>query len=148
METILAFVVGGLVAVGLYLLLQRNLIRMLFGVVILTNAVNLLIFTLARLTRGAAPLLEEGGGQAASTFANALPQALILTSIVISFGLVAFLLALIYRADKTFRTLDSNQMRAADALEEEDPPRNDEDPPTNEKDSTESEEAYEREAGA
>lgn len=148
METILAFVVGGLVAVGLYLLLQRNLIRMLFGVVILTNSVNLLIFTLGRLTRGATPLLEEGGEQATSTFANALPQALILTSIVISFGLVAFLLALIYRSDKTFRTLDSNQMRAADALEEENPPENKDDSPNNEEGSPMGEEVYEREEGA
>lgn len=121
METILAFVVGGLVAVGFYLLLQRNLIRILFGVVILTNAVNLLIFTLGRLARGEPPLLEEEGSQAAAAFANALPQALILTSVVISFGLVAFLLVLVYRAEKTFDTLDSDRMQTADMLEEDDP---------------------------
>ncbi len=118
METILAFVVGGLVAVGFYLLLQRNLVRILFGLVILTNAVNVLIFTLGRLTRGAAPFFEEGA--VAAAFANPLPQALILTSIVINFGLVAFLLALIYRSEKTFKTLDSNHLRSADRMEEED----------------------------
>ncbi len=118
METILAFVVGALFAVGVYLLLQRNLIRILFGVIVLTNAVNVLILTMGRLTRGAAPLIPEGEETMVGVFANPLPQALILTAIVISFGLAAFVLALIYRSEKAFGTLDSNNLRLADRPED------------------------------
>lgn len=119
METVLAFVVGALVATGIYLLLQRNLIRILFGVVILTNAVNLLIFTLGRLTRGGGSVDGQEAVVADYVFGNPLPQALILTAIVIGFGLVAFLLALMYRSEKTFKTLDSDRLRTSDSLDEE-----------------------------
>lgn len=118
METVLAFVVGALFAAGVYLLLQRNLIRILFGVVVLTNAVNVLIFTLGRLTRGVPPIVPEGEEALVGTFANPLPQAVILTSIVISFGLAAFLLALTFRSEKTFGTLDSESLRQADRPED------------------------------
>lgn len=115
MESILAIAVGALFAVGIYLLLQRNLIRVLFGIIVLTNGVNLLIFTVGRLTRGEPPVLPEEPTIDA-VLANPLPQALILTSIVISFGLAAFMLALIYRAEKSFDTLDSDALRRTDQL--------------------------------
>lgn len=114
METILAFVVGMLFAAGVYLLLQRNLMRVLFGIIVLTNAVNVLLLTMGRLTRRAAALLPRGEESLAGTVANPLPQALILTAIVISFGLAAFMLALIYRAEKVFGTLDADDLRIAD----------------------------------
>lgn len=118
METIFALVVGGLFGLGVYLLLQRNLMRVLFGVIMITNAINLLIFTVGRLTRGSPPVvLEEGAVDI--VMANPLPQALILTAIVISFGLAAFMLALVYQSEKTFRTLDSDQLRVTDRGEEQ-----------------------------
>ena len=117
METILAFSVGAMFAAGVYLLLQRNLIRVLFGIIVITNAVNVLIFTLGRLRRGDPPVLPEQP-TADLVMANPLPQALILTSIVISFGLAAFLLALIYRSEKTFDTLDSDHLSITDRLED------------------------------
>ncbi len=118
METAFAFAVGALFAIGVYLLLQRNLIRVVFGVIILTNAMNVLIFTLGRLVRGRPPLVPEGAEAVDVVMANPLPQALILTSIVISFGLAAFTLALVYRSEKTFHTLNSDHLLGTERSED------------------------------
>ena len=97
METVLALLVGVLVAAAVYLMLARNVLRFLFGLVLLSNATNLAIFAAGRLTSAAPPLVPEGLAQPAVSVANALPQALILTAIVIGFGLLAFALALVFR---------------------------------------------------
>lgn len=110
METILAFVVGALFAASVYLMLQRNLLKLVFGVVLLSNAANLLIFTLGRLTRTRPPLIEPDAVVPVAPFANPLPQALILTAIVISFGLLAFALVLVYRSYQEIGTVDSDRM--------------------------------------
>lgn len=110
MEVLLAFVVGTLFACSIYLLLKRSLVRVVLGVLILSNAVNLLIFTLGRLTRGAPPLIASDATVAAAGIANPLPQALILTAIVIGFGLFAFTLVLIYRYYKETQNLESDKM--------------------------------------
>lgn len=99
MEVPLALVVGAIVAGGLYLVLQRNLLRFVFGLILLSGGVNLLLFTAGRPTRGAPPLVPEGAYVPGEAVANGLPQALILTAIVISFGVTAFIVALIYRRD-------------------------------------------------
>lgn len=113
METLLAFVIGGLIAISVYFLLRRNLIRVIFGVILLTTAVNLFLFTAGRLTRGQPPFIPEDQMIPTGVVANPLPQALILTSIVISFGLLAFTLALVYRIDKEFGTIYSNELNAS-----------------------------------
>lgn len=113
METAFAFVIGGLVAASVYLLLQRNLLKLMFGLVLLSNAANLLIFTVGRLTRGAAPLIPESATVPPGAIANPLPQAMILTAIVISFGLLAFGLVLVYRANQTLGTVDSDLLAGA-----------------------------------
>ena len=87
MELPLALVVGAIVAGGLYLVMQRNLLRFVFGLILLSGGVNLLLFTAGRPTRGAPPLVPEGAYAPVGAVANALPQALILTAIVIGFGL-------------------------------------------------------------
>lgn len=114
METLLAFVVGGLVAAGVYLILSRNLVRLIIGVALLSNAVNLTLFTAGRLTRANPPLIPTGAEVPESPFANPLPQALILTAIVIGFGLLAFTLVLIYRANQELGTVDPDEMRLAE----------------------------------
>lgn len=96
MEPLSALVVGALYAAGLYLLLSRNLVRMLFGLALLGHAANLLIFVSAGLTRGQAPIVGDTP-MAAGTYADPIPQALILTAIVIGFGVFAFALILIRR---------------------------------------------------
>jgi multicomponent Na+:H+ antiporter subunit C len=98
MEILLALVVGGLYTAGVYLLLQPSPVKLIIGLGILTNAVNLLIFTAAGLTRGHPPLIEEGLTRPIGPIADPLPQALVLTAIVIAFGVLAFTLVLFGRA--------------------------------------------------
>lgn len=114
MEAALSLLVGVLMAASVYLMLSRNLIRYLFGLVLISNAANLVIFASGRLTRGAPPLVPEGLTAPDGPVANALPQALILTAIVISFGLLAFALVLAYRAYQALGTIDTDAMRAAE----------------------------------
>ena len=114
METALAFVVGALVAAGAYLILQRHLVKFVLGLVLINHAVNLLIFATGRLTRGRPPLIPEHLSVPAEPIANALPQALILTAIVIGFSLLAFVLVLAQRAFEELGTIDTEEMRAAE----------------------------------
>ncbi len=89
METVLAITVGLFFSAGIYLMLSQHFVRILLGIAIFGNAVNLLIFTAGRLTRAAPPVI--GTEPALVAPANPLPQALILTAIVISFGMTAVL---------------------------------------------------------
>jgi multicomponent Na+:H+ antiporter subunit C len=115
-EIVLAFVAGSLVAASVYLLLSRNLIRVVFGLILMSNAANLVIFTAGRLTRGIPPLLAPDDPVPPEVYANPLPQALILTAIVISFSLLAFTFVLVYRAYQELHTLDSDRMRVAEPI--------------------------------
>jgi multicomponent Na+:H+ antiporter subunit C len=114
MEPLLAVVVGVLFSTAIYLMMQRNLVRIVIGVIILSNSVNLLIFTLGRLTRASAPLIPAGEYVPVEAIANPLPQALVLTAIVIGFGLFAFSLVLTYRTYKEIGTLDVDELREAE----------------------------------
>ena len=87
-------VMGALYACGIYLLLERSLTRVLLGLMMLTNATNLLILTTGGYA-GLAPLFSKDTEP--GEYNDPLPQALILTSIVISFAVTAFMLGLIYR---------------------------------------------------
>ena len=122
METLLSLTIGFLVAAAVYLMLARNVLRFLFGMILLSNAANLLIFTAGRLTFGAPPLIPEGADFPAPDVANALPQALVLTAIVIGFGLFAFALMLVFRAYTTLGTLNSDEMRVAEPVDDEPAP--------------------------
>ena len=114
MDSILAIAVGILVACAVFLILARDLIRIMLGLAILSNAANLLIFTSGRVTRDAPPIVPENVKVPEGVIANPLPQALILTAIVIGFSLLAFALVLSYRAYATMRTVDVDAMRLAE----------------------------------
>ncbi|CTQ33660.1 Na+/H+ antiporter subunit C [Jannaschia rubra] len=114
MEFLMALMVGALVSAAVYLMLARDVLRFLFGLVLVSNAANLLIFASGGLTPEAPPLVPEGLKAPPPDVANALPQALVLTAIVIGFGLFAFALILIYRSYQTMGTLDSDRMRLAE----------------------------------
>ena len=114
METILAFVVGGLYTAAVYLLLSRSMLKLIIGIIFLSHGANLLIFTASGLTPGQAPLVQEGTFELIQPYADPLPQALILTAIVISFGVLAFFLALVYRAYDTIGTDDLDKMKETD----------------------------------
>lgn len=97
METVYALLIGVLYAAGFYLVLRRNPVRVILGLAFLSHAANLLIFVGAGLTRGKAPLVPEGTETLPPPYADPLPQALVLTAIVISFAVLAFALVLFYR---------------------------------------------------
>jgi multicomponent Na+:H+ antiporter subunit C len=118
MEALLAMTVGVLVAAAVYLMLARNVLRFIFGLVLISNAANMVIFAAGRLTEGTPPLIPEGADVPAGPVANALPQALVLTAIVIGFGLFAFALVLMFRAYTSLGTLQSDEMRVAEPREE------------------------------
>lgn len=122
MEYVLAALVGCFVALGVYLLLSRSVIRMLLGLVVLGNGVNLLIFTAGRLTGGAAPIVPPGLDQPDGVIANPLPQALILTAIVIGFAMFSFLLVLAFRAYQSLDADNTDTMRAAEPVDAPNPP--------------------------
>ena len=88
-------------------MLSRSIFRIVIGVVIISHGAHLLLLTMAGLQRGFPPLL----GEEAASYADPLPQALILTAIVISFGLTAFLLVLAYRTYDAHKTDDLDQLR-------------------------------------
>jgi multicomponent Na+:H+ antiporter subunit C len=117
MEILIAIIVGVLVAASVYLMLARNVLRFLFGMVLISNAANLVIFASGRLTPEAPPLIPDGAYAPVGEVANALPQALVLTAIVIGFGLFAFALTLVYRSYQGLGTLNSDEMRIAEPEE-------------------------------
>lgn len=114
MEVLLAFVIGGLYAAGLYMMLRRSIVRLVIGLALLGQAANLLIFTLGRLTRGQPALVPPGHAQPDGPFADPVPQALILTAIVIGFGVQAFTVVLFKRAYQTVGTDDLDDMIGTD----------------------------------
>ena len=116
MEPLLAILIGVLFGFSIYLMLRRNLIRVVIGLILLSNAVNLLIFTVGRLDRGNPPLIQPGVSVPTEPVANPLPQALVLTAIVIGFGLFAYALVLVYRTYKELGTVDIDLMRTAEPL--------------------------------
>lgn len=122
MENILSILVGIFFAVSVYLMMSRYIIRILLGVAILGNAVNLLIFTAGRLLREVPPIIAPADMVPAETTANPLPQALILTAIVISFSFLAFLLVLAFRTYQELGTDDTVKMRVAEPTDEPVPP--------------------------
>ncbi|MGV0811344.1 Na(+)/H(+) antiporter subunit C [Mycolicibacterium boenickei] len=89
-------IIGGLTSTGVYLLLERNLTRMLLGLLLIGNAVNLLILTVGG--SGGNPPVRGRTSNGADTTADPLAQGMILTAIVISMGIAAFVLALAYRS--------------------------------------------------
>ncbi len=116
MEVLMAILIGGLFAAAFYLILRRSLAKLIIGLALLTNAANLLIFTVGGLTRATPPLVPPGMPVPDGPVADPLPQALILTAIVIGFGLLAFMMVLAFRTYQIVGVDDIDGMRATDAL--------------------------------
>jgi multicomponent Na+:H+ antiporter subunit C len=115
MTVLYAFVAAGLFGCALYMVLSRNVVRMVLGLSLLTTAVNLAIFQAGHLRSTQPPLIPEGTLQLGES-ADPLPQALILTAIVIGFALTIILAALALRAWRGEGTLRSDEMRSAQDL--------------------------------
>jgi multicomponent K+:H+ antiporter subunit C len=85
MEALVALAIGAMTASGVYLMLRMRTFPVIVGLSMLTYAVNVFLFASGRLTAGLAPIIDK----AATGYADPLPQALVLTAIVISFGMTA-----------------------------------------------------------
>jgi multicomponent Na+:H+ antiporter subunit C len=114
MEVILAIVIGALYAAGLYMMMRRSFVKLVIGLSLLGYASSLLIFTVNGVTRGQPPLVQEGMTQPVQPFADPLPQALILTAIVIGFGVQAFALVLFKRTYQSTNTDDLDGIKSTE----------------------------------
>lgn len=123
MDTTFIIMVGALVTASVYMFLARDLPRVLIGFVLLGTAANLAIFAAGRVGSMTPPLVAPGAQALAATAANSLPQALILTAIVIGFGLTAFALMLVVKAYSTFQTISAEDMDEAEPREDTSTPR-------------------------
>jgi multicomponent K+:H+ antiporter subunit C len=94
MEALIAAMIGVLTACGVYLALRGRTFPVVLGLTLMSYAVNLFLFVMGRLTIGAPPIIEASRTE----YADPLPQALVLTAIVISFGMTAFVVMLALRA--------------------------------------------------
>jgi multicomponent Na+:H+ antiporter subunit C len=110
MVLIFALAIGVLFMAGCYLLLKHDLIRVVAGLVLISNAANLFIMA-AAIERGRSPILPFGDGETAS---DPVVQAMTLTAVVISFGVSALLLALVYRVYLAHRTVDIEDLSDRD----------------------------------
>ena len=115
MLPVMAIAIGALYAVAIYLMLRRNIVKLIFGLMILGHASNLLIFTAGGLVRGKPPIVPPGGTAPPSGVADPVPEALVLTAIVISFALTAFAAVLVKRVYQVTGTDDSDALRTTDS---------------------------------
>lgn len=113
MEIILAIVVGVLYTAGVYLMLRRSILKFIIGLILLSNATNLLVFLSAGLVPGS-PAFVNPDGAGNGVMADPLPQALVLTAIVIGLGIVVFTLALKYKFFELTGTDDLDQLKKTD----------------------------------
>ncbi|HAA45921.1 MAG: multicomponent Na+:H+ antiporter subunit C [Halomonas sp. 54_146] len=114
MEPLMAVAIGLMYATAIFMMLRRSIVKLVIGLMLLSNAANLLIFTTAGMTRGAPPLIPEGMMQPPSGVADPLPQAVVLTAIVIAFGVLAFAVVLIRRAYEVVKADDLDKMKDTD----------------------------------
>jgi multicomponent K+:H+ antiporter subunit C len=111
MELLVAIFVGVLTGSGVYLVLRARTFDLVLGLTLLSYAVNLLIFVMGRLTIGRPPILDPARAPTLANYADPLPQALVLTAIVISFAMTALLLviALVARAETGTDQVDGEE---------------------------------------
>jgi multicomponent Na+:H+ antiporter subunit C len=114
MENLLPIAIGILFGCGCYLCMRRNIVRVLLGIMLFSQAANLLIFTAAGLSTGKPPMIPENAMTMSGDYADPLPQALVLTAIVIGFAVLAFAIALVLRAFQKTGSDDLDTFRKSD----------------------------------
>ncbi|MCU0936725.1 MAG: NADH-quinone oxidoreductase subunit K [Gammaproteobacteria bacterium] len=114
MSVAVALVIAAAVAAGIYLALSRDLFRCVVGLAILGSAANLAVFAAGRIGPLAPPLVDPGALALPADAANPLPQALVLTAIVISFALLCFSLVLAAAVARRTGQEDTDRLRAAE----------------------------------
>ncbi|CEI84219.1 Na(+)/H(+) antiporter subunit C [Oceanobacillus oncorhynchi] len=109
MELLMSIVIGIVFSVTIYLFMSKDLLRVVAATLLLSHAVHLLLLTMSGLQRGAAPVLSFD----AEAYTDPLPQALVLTAIVIAFAVTALLLVMSYRTYKVHKTDDLEELRGS-----------------------------------
>ncbi|MFB6183092.1 MAG: sodium:proton antiporter [Haloarculaceae archaeon] len=107
-QFVLAVVLGVLFALGTFLVMQRDVVRVIWGVTIISQAANVYLVTMGGL-EGSVPIVGHGGAHGSVT--DPVVQALVLTAIVIGFGTTAFSLVLTYRTYQAHGTIDLREVR-------------------------------------
>lgn len=115
MSILLALIIGGFYAAGMFMILRRSITKLVFGLILLGHGSNLLIFASSGLTRGRPPLIPQVETVLEPPYADPVAQALILTAIVISFAVVAFTAVLLYRVYREMGTDDMDRIRELDS---------------------------------
>lgn len=110
----LSISVGLLFAAGAYMLMRRSLVKLVVGLVLMGQAANMLIFIASGPLRGRPPLVESGADAPPAPFTDPLASALVLTAIVISFGIASYTIVLIKRAFQDVGTDDLNEYTSTD----------------------------------
>jgi multicomponent Na+:H+ antiporter subunit C len=113
MEIILAILVGVLYTAGVYMLLRRSILKFIIGIIFMSNATNLLVFLSAGVVSGN-PAFIGGLENHAGEMADPLPQAMVLTAVVIGLGIITFSLALKYKLFSLTSTDDLDELKPAD----------------------------------
>lgn len=114
MELILVLLVGILYSAGTYLMLRRSMVKLIIGLLLLGNGANILIFLTGGLTKGKPPIIEANEKTFVDAYADPVPQALILTAIVISFALTAFAIILLKKVYETTGSDDLDSLNIQD----------------------------------
>ncbi|WP_214827756.1 Na(+)/H(+) antiporter subunit C [Exiguobacterium algae] len=113
MEVFISIIIGVLTMCAVYLVLSRSLLRIIIGTALFSHAAHLLVLTTAGLKTGDAPVLVHG----VTDYTDPLPQALVLTAIVISFGVTAFFLVLAYRTYQELNTDNMEEMKGTETYD-------------------------------
>lgn len=114
MPFLLAIAIGVLYGTGIYMMMRKSVVKLILGLGLLGHGANLLIFTIGRINRANPPIIPTTEHALIGSFADPIPQALILTAIVIGFGLLAFVLVLLRQVTELMGTDDVEKLALAD----------------------------------
>lgn len=115
MEIIMAIVIGIIFTAAIYLILSKSILRIILGTGLISHGAHLLLLTMGGFSGNAPPVISEG--LLSSDYVDPLPQALILTAIVISFGVTAFILVVAYRSYQEIGSDSMEMMKGTDEHE-------------------------------
>ncbi|MGJ8632692.1 MAG: NADH-quinone oxidoreductase subunit K [Luteolibacter sp.] len=116
MEILIAILIGVLFAGGVFCILRRSFMKLIIGIMLLSQAANLLVFASGGLTSAIPIFANSKTGEPPVGYADAIPQALVLTAIVIGFGLVVFTIALLLKVYRAVETDDLNEFNRTDRI--------------------------------
>ncbi|MFK7804447.1 MAG: Na+/H+ antiporter subunit C [Anaerolineae bacterium] len=114
MNLLLAIVIGVLYTTGVFMVLRRSIVKLILGIGLLGNATNLLLFTVGGVSNSVPPIIHEGDTALTGDFANPIPQALILTAIVIGMAMMAYAVVLLKRAYQVTESDDIDKILSTD----------------------------------